>query len=52
MAKGNWRNWEEINCSNPKCKNLIYKKYGVKKDGRYYCLSCIAELNKKERGVR
>jgi len=31
MAKGNWRNWEEVDCSSPDCKNVIYKKYGIKK---------------------
>jgi len=52
MARGNWRNWEgEVNCSNPECKNIIYKKYGIKKDGKYYCLSCIREMNRGKSGA-
>ena len=45
MARGNWRNWEEINCSGPKCKNVAYKKYAILKNGKYYCPSCMKKIN-------
>lgn len=52
MAKGNWRNWDEISCSGPKCDNIIYIKDAVKKDGKYYCLFCINFMKMVSRANR
>ena len=41
MAKGYWRNWDEIECSGPKCKNVIYKKDATKRGDKYYCPMCV-----------
>lgn len=44
MAKGYWRNWEEINC--PKCGIRIYKKDLKKhickeKEMKEKCVNCV-----------
>lgn len=44
MARGNWRNWEEVEC--PKCKNRMYKKY-VKNNK---CSICGEKMKEEENG--
>lgn len=51
MAKGYWRNWDEIKCH--KCEHLIYEKYAKKIKNKYYCpmcyelIECLSKQNEK-----
>ena len=42
MAKGNWRNWEEIDCAGG-CGKRLYKKYAIMKHNKYYCWECAGK---------
>ena len=43
MAKGNWRNWDELYCE---CGKTYYKKYLKAIKGKYIC-NCGKELKEK-----
>lgn len=47
MARGNWRNWEEVEC--PKCHARLYKKY-MKRYKK--CLVCGEELKEPDQAER
>ncbi|MDD5453980.1 MAG: hypothetical protein PHW62_00570 [Candidatus Ratteibacteria bacterium] len=45
MARGNWRNWESINCAG--CEAPVYKKDSKRLGGERYCQSCFNKANVK-----
>ena len=48
MARGHWRNWDEVKCEG--CKNPIYQKPGKKHKGKLYCQLCYERFKKAGRG--